>query len=118
MPGGIEHFETHWLMRYRLQVVVQDGPTSPQEPVGRSRGEQIGIAALNLGCHLLERRDVVQNPKAAPVGRYHQIVEPLLDLDPRNRCVWQSGLQRPPAFPVVGGVVKAVLSACKQQSAS
>ena len=47
------------------------------------------VRVRHLSGHLLNRGDVVENPKAAAISRDDQIVELLLHGDPINGRVWQ-----------------------------
>src|SRR5215472_17298157 len=70
------------------------------------------VRRQNLWRHLLERRDVVQNPKAATVGCKRQVMKPLLYGDPIDRSVRKSTLQRLPVLAIVKRNVQTIL--CSQ----
>ncbi len=88
-----------------------DGPEAP----GLPDREEMGRLAQHLRGHLLERGDVVHDPEAAPVGRDHQVVEPLLHHDAGDRGVGQVGLKREPPVAGVERDVDGVLGAQVEQ---
>ncbi len=75
------------------------------EAMGVARGKQMCFGRADLWRELLERSDVVENPEAAAVGGHDEVVEPLLNGEPVDWRVRQTGLQRLPVFAVVKGNV-------------
>ncbi len=73
---------------------------------------------LDLRGQLLQRRKVIENPKAAPVGRDDHVVELLLNGNPVNRSVRQIVLQRLPVGTIVVGNEQPAFSANIQQARS
>ena len=59
------------------------------------------IGGQDFRRQLLERRDVVQDPESAPVGRQREVVEALLHGDPIDGSVRQTALQRLPVLSIV-----------------
>ena len=82
-----------------------------REAVGIARSEQVRRRRHDLRTQLLQRRDVVQDPEAAPVGPHHQVVEVFLHLDPVHRRHRHVVHERLPVVPVVERDVEDVLGA-------
>ena len=59
------------------------------------------VRVLHVSGPLLNRRDVVENPKAAAISGNCQIVETLLNDHPINRRMRQVALQRLPVRSIV-----------------
>ena len=74
--------------------------------------EQMRVGCQNLRRHLLERSNVIQNPKATPVCCQGQVVKALLHRNPIHGSMRQPALQRLPGFAIVERNVQAIL--CSQ----
>ena len=81
------------------------------EAVRHAGLEQVGVGSQDVVAQLLQRRDVIQDPKAAAVRTDNEIVEVLLNREPVHRCVRQVVLQRQPVAPVVERDIESVLCA-------
>src|SRR5260370_30484683 len=85
------------------------------QSVRRPWTEQKRLGIERLWRDLAQRRNVVQDPEAAPVGRDREIAEVLLHGQPVDRRVRQVVLKREPLDPVVERHVKRVLGAKVEQ---
>ena len=83
-----------------------------------ARRKQVRVGAEHLRRELLQRREVVHDPEASPVGRDDEIVEVLLHRDPVHRRARHVGLQRLPAVAIVERHVDRVLGAEVEQAAA
>lgn len=88
------------------------------EAVGIAGREQYGDGIGGLGRHLFQRREVVEDPEASPIGGHRHVVKVLLHGDPVDRRVRQVGLHRLPVLAAVEREVEAVLGAGEEQSAA
>src|SRR5579872_543368 len=112
----VENLNLDGALRAGFESVVEPGAASRHQPVRLARREESHRDVALFGRHLLERRDVVENVDAAPIGGNHEIVELLLNHGPRNRRVRQTAGQRGPMPAVVDRIVQAVAGSRKQQS--
>jgi hypothetical protein len=78
------------------------------EAVGGTRPENVQVFRRDLGTHLPQRGDVVQNPEPPAVGRHYQVREMFLHRDAVHRCRRKIRLERLPILAVVEGDVERV----------
>ena len=96
-------------------VVDLHGSALHEEPVGRTRLEEVHVGIDDLLGELLEGRDVIQDPETTSIGPDHQVVEMLLDHQPMHGRVGEVGLKRLPVRPVIEGDVDPVLRSGVQE---
>jgi len=68
-------------------------------PHHRSRVEEVEFGVRNLGAHLVEHTEIIQDPERPPLGGNHQITA--LDRHVGDRSDREVQLERPPAHAVV-----------------
>ena len=104
--------------RVLAHVTATAKPTAPSNAVRGARVEQVQLRLGDIRVHLLERRQIVQNPEGATLGRGHEIVVLRLDLEVGNRCQRHVELQRLPVITIVPRDVESGFRPRVQQPAA
>ena len=86
--GGIEDLKVDWIFRRGFEGEIEHSLATAGKTIGRPGLEQHDRGVGVSFCHLLQRRDVIENVESASICGDDEIVEVLLHYGPRNWRMW------------------------------
>ena len=112
----IDHRPVGWVLPHRMRLVRREREAPrPVDAVGVARLEEMRGFARRRPHQLAQRRDVVQDPERAPVGRRDEVA--VLDHEVVHRDDRQVAAQRLPVGAIVERHPHPVLGAREQEAA-